>query len=293
MPPAREAVLDRERRWAVPSGAAAFAAIAFVVASIVVASSAVGGADGEAEYLRNVDAHQTAKMIAAVLQGIGVGLLAIPLHFLFRAAAARSRQVRGQLVGVVVAGPVFLAIASVLTGISTLHAADDFVANQLPHLISKGVELGSDHAREVANETSNDASLRPLAAGFGIAGQLGFVIAMAYTALHAMRTGLLTRFWGSLGVALGVISFFSIFFQLALLWYVYLGLLILGWLPGGRPPAWAAGRAIPWPTPGERASAELQAAGEGDEGRGLDPEEPADEDATAEAPSEEPPRPRG
>ena len=41
-----------------------------------------------------------------------------------------------------------------------------------------------------------------------------------------MRTGLLTRFWGSLGMALGAVSF--IFFQFALLWFVYLGLLLLG-----------------------------------------------------------------
>jgi hypothetical protein len=146
----------------------------------------------------------------------------------------------------------------VLSGISAVQAADDFVANELPRLVAKGVALGSDRANEVATETSNDASLRPLAAGFGIGGQLGFVIGMVYTVLHAMRSGLLTRFWGSLGMALGVVSFLGIFFQLALLWYVYLGLLIGGWLPRGRPPAWAAGRAIPWPTPGERASAELE-----------------------------------
>jgi hypothetical protein len=277
------AVLDRERRWAVPAGLAALGAVAFVMASIIVASSALGGGSGEAEYLKNVDAHQTARMVAAVLQGIGVALLAVPLHYLFRAAAARSERVRGQLVGVVIAGPIFLAIASVLTGISALHAADDFVSTELPRLLAKGVKVGSDRANEVATETSNEASLRPLAAGFGIGGQLGFVIGMAYTALHAMRTGLLTRFWGSLGVALGVISFFSIFFQLALLWYVYLGVLILGRVPRGRPPAWEAGRAIPWPTPGERASAELSAGGKREPGGEAEPEE---------APSEEPPRPR-
>ena len=71
-----------------------------------------------------------------------------------------------------------------------------------------------------------------------------------------MRTGLLTRFWGSLGMALGAASF--IFFQFALLWFVYLGLLLLGWRSRRQPPAWAAGEAIPWPTPGEKAAAELE-----------------------------------
>ncbi len=58
--------------------------------------------------------------------------------------------------------------------------------------------------------------------------------------MHAMRAGLLTRFWGSLGMALGAVSF--LFFQFALLWFVYLGFLIAGWVPGGRPPAWQSGR---------------------------------------------------
>jgi len=284
------AVVDREQRWARPAGLAALLAVLIVMVSVVVASQTLGGSDGEAEYLRNIDAHQSARLISAILQGVGVGLLAVPLYYLFRAAAARSEAMRGQLVGVVIAGPIFLAIASVLSGISAIHAADDFVANELPRLVAKGAALGSDRANEVATETSNDASLRPLAAGFGIGGQLGFVVGMVYTVLHAMRTGLLTRFWGSLGMALGVISFLSVFFQLALLWYVYLGLLFLGWLPGGRPPAWGAGRAIPWPTPGERASGELEA---------KESEEPDDSSERGEPdhltprdPSEEPPKPR-
>ena len=49
-----------------------------------------------------------------------------------------------------------------------------------------------------------------------------------------MRAGLLTRFWGSLGMALGAVSF--IFFQFALLWFVYLGLLLLGGSPAATAP---------------------------------------------------------
>jgi hypothetical protein len=41
-------------------------------------------------------------------------------------------------------------------------------------------------------------------------------------------------------------------FEIALLWFAYFGLLVAGWVPGGRPPAWAAGEAVPWPSPGER-----------------------------------------
>jgi hypothetical protein len=117
------------------------------------------------------------------------------------------------------------------------------------------VKLNSDHANEIAKETIDDAPLRPLAAGFGLGGQIGFVVAMVYTCLYAMRVGLLTRFWGSLGIALGAVSF--VFFQFALLWFIYLGLLLLARVPGGRPPAWESGESIPWPTPGDRAAADM------------------------------------
>jgi hypothetical protein len=70
-----------------------------------------------------------------------------------------------------------------------------------------------------------------------------------------MRVGLLTRFWGSLGIALAAVSVF--FFQFALLWFVYLGLLLLGLVRGGRPPAWQSGEAEPWPTPGEKAAQQM------------------------------------
>jgi hypothetical protein len=167
---------------------------------------------------------------------------------------------RGQLVGVVIAAPLFLAVLAILSGVSTLHAASDFVANEVPRLTAKGVALSSDRANDVANDTIKEAPLRPLAAGFGLGGQIGFVVAMFYSALHGMRTGLLPRFWGSLGMALGAVSF--IFFQFTLLWFIYFGLLLLGWVPGGKPPAWQSGEAEPWPTPAEKAAAELGERGD-------------------------------
>ena len=276
MSPSSEAVAWEER-WSLPVALATLAAIGLIVAAIVVATQGVGSGSGDSELLRNVDAHRNAQLVSSILQAIGVGLLAAPLYYLFRAAKARSETMRGQLVGVVVAAPLFLAVLAILSGASTLHAASEFVSNEVPRLLAKGVALNSDRANEMATDTISEAPLRPLAAGFGLGGQLGFVIGMFYTSLHAMRTGLLNRFWGSLGMALGAVSF--IFFQFALLWFVYLGLLIAGWVPGGRPPAWAAGRAIPWPTPGERASATM--GGDADGG------EPPIEDEATEV--EEPP----
>lgn len=266
--PSRQEALAWEERWATPVALATLAAIGLIIAAIVVASQGIGGNSGQAELLRNVDAHQGAQLISSILQALGIGLLAAPLYYLFRAALARSEAMRGQLVGVVIAAPLFLAVLAILTGISNLHAGSDFVAHEVPRLMAKGVHLGSDRANDVASDAISDAPLRPLAVGFELGGRIGFVVAMFYTALHAMRTGLLTRFWGSLGMALGAISF--ILPQYSFFWFIYLGLLIAGWVPGGRPPAWAAGEAIPWPTPGEKAAAELEPPAE-------EPEQPVEE----------------
>jgi hypothetical protein len=255
----KEAILGWEARWSRPAALATFASILLIVAAILVASQGVGGGDGESELLRNVQDHRGAQLLSSILQALGVGLLAAPLYFLFRAAKARSEKMRGQLVGVVVAAPLFLAVLAILSGLSTLHAASEFVTHDVPRLTARGVSLTSDRANEAANDAITEAPLRSLAAGFAIGGQIGFLVAMVYTSLYAMRTGLLTRFWGSLGIALGAVSF--IFFQFALLWFVYLALLLLGWVPGGRPPAWQAGEAVPWPTPGEKVAGGEDEAG--------------------------------
>lgn len=270
----RRQQLDWEARWALPTALAAFAAIGFVIVAIVIATQGVGGGGGDSELLRHVDEHRSAELISSILQAIGVGLLAAPLYYLFRSAKARSERMRGQLVGVVIAAPLFLAALAILSGLSTLHAASDFVSNEVPRLMAKGVALNSDHANEIAKETIDEAPLRSLAAGFGLGGQLGFLVAMVYTCLYGMRVGLLPRFWGSLGMALGAVSF--IFFQFAMLWFVYLGLLLIGRIPGGKPPAWESGEAIPWPSPGEKAAADLAP-----EANGNAPIEPEDlEDPT-------------
>ncbi len=109
-------------------------------------------------------------------------------------------------------------------------------------------DIATDCADETAEDFQNEASTRNLTVGLGLAGALGFTISIVYIALWTMRVGLLTRFWGSLGMALGAVSI--LFPQFTLLWFIYAGFLITGFVPGGRPPAWAAGEALPWPPPG-------------------------------------------
>ena len=283
---------ERESKWALPTALATFLAVVLIVISIPLNS--VGGT-GTAEVLRSTDAHSGSVATVALLQGLAFLLLALPLLYLFHAIRARSERVRSQLLGLVIAAPLFLAVSTGLSGVRGQEAADQFVAGEAKSTLSKQgakEECESDREDEGAedfaeefepkrgetpraacerrknedDEASNalsEASLTPLVTGLGFAGALGLLIVLFYCCLWGMRTGLLSRFWGSLGMALGIVILLGLL-PLALIWFAYFGMLILGKVPGGKPPAWEAGEAIPWPTPGERAAAELEPP-EGDE----------------------------
>jgi hypothetical protein len=282
--PSREAVLERERRWAMPVALATFAALAMLIVSTIVVSSVSG--DGEAEILRAADAHSSDIVLSSILQALGLALLVLPLVYLFRAAQARSERVRPQLIGLVVAAPLFLAGGALCNAIATNEAAKEFADGKASADLSVKEatrecvsDRGDDKAQfrddfgggraavgECASEKVEDdaatnavanAGVRGLATGLSLGGRLGLAFALAYSCLWAMRTGLLTRFWGSLGMALGIAALLLLI-QFTLLWFLYFALLAAGWVPGGRPPAWAAGEAIPWPTPGEKAADELE-----------------------------------
>lgn len=282
----REAALEWESRWAVPVAIATLAAVVLIIASLFVSN--VSGT-GDAEILRSVDANSGSAMLSGLMRAVAFALLAFPLVYLFRAARARSERVRTQLIGLVVAAPLFLGLSSGFQAVAQQEAADEFLAGEAKSTLTakeakeECVEERRDEDEgflvdeyepaggesplracetrkredDAASNAQTEAAFTPFATGLGIAGGLGFVVALFYSCLWAMRTGLLTRFWGSLGMALGVAALFGLM-PFVLLWFLYFGVLLLDRLPGGRPPAWEAGEAVPWPTPGEKAAAELE-----------------------------------
>lgn len=276
----REQVREREARWAVPAAVSALlAGILMILPNFL---SSISG-DGNAELLRSVDANSGNVMLTGLLQA-GAFLFALPpLAYLFLAARARSERVLAPVLAIVILAPLMVAAGTVCFGQARQEAADQFVAGEAkPTITAKEVKEECEGEKplaaceteeredDAASNAISDASLTPVATILSLGGALLFAISLFYTCLWAMRTGLLTRFWGSLGMALGI-AFLIGFFILGLVWFIFLGLLFLGLLPGGKPPAWEAGEAVAWPTPGERAAAEL----EPDEGSG-----PEEADAT-------------
>lgn len=276
----REQILAWEAKRSLPAGLATFAGVALLIASAFIIGSVTGS--GDAELLRKAKEHSSDVTLSAVLEAIGFVFLLAPLYFLFRAAASRSKQMRYQLVGLVIAAPLFFAASAVLNAAATNEAADQFAAGQAKSTLTpteaeseckaelkdKGAkEFGEEFnggptplkdcaATKIANDEAtnalSDASFRGASSGFGLGGRLGLAVVLLYSCFYGMRTGLLTRFWGSLGMALGVAALLLLV-QFTLIFFIYFGLLLIGKLPGGKPPAWAAGEAIPWPTPGEKS----------------------------------------
>jgi hypothetical protein len=294
-------VVERERRWAVRSGVASIVGAILGVLGFVLLQTALKG-DANFEGLQEAHANASTLWVSGIATGLSYLLLGVPLFFLFKAVQARSEKVRNQLVGVVVLGPLLLGVAAFLLAGGTQDAADTYIEGK-----SKPTRSAIKEAPEECRSEAKDKGAKDFAADFpaepgstsrqacqdkkieesraseairgstlvsfaqymGLAGGLALVVSLFYCGLWGMRTGLLTRFWGSLGMASGVAALVGLS-PLVLIWFFYLGLLLIGALPGGRPPAWAAGEAIPWPTPGEQAAAQLRDEAEA----GADPVPP-------------------
>jgi len=303
----RNEIIERERRWQIPVGVAAIAAALLGFAGGIVQVQALDGADSDAASLLARDANDGSFAGAVVLQAASWFFLAAPFAYLFLAAAARSERVNRVLIGLFAVAPILLAVGSVLQWRAYADVADQFVEER-PALVAEAEaeqapaderasaggdgrrdavgggdgasrddaeeqpptdeEEEADPVEERAEELIDDSSGLQTAGSIFLGGLLGLAVGILYTCLQAMRVGLVSRFFGSLGMALSVamILFVGGLLPAMLLFTVALGFLILGRWPGGRPPAWEAGQAVPWPKPGEPPA--------GSERSGADEEEP-------------------
>lgn len=239
----RKQILERERRWATAAGYAAVLVAPLYIASLFILTSTVTFGGLPTEQLRLAEENSSALLLSSAMNALAAALMCIPLLYLFKAAQARSERVSSAMVGFVFIGPLLLALRSLLSAISQDQIASEFVTQSAP---------GGD-IYTLLDDLAEDSTIAEVAGSLFFPAVLGLVVAMVYTSLQAMRVGLLSRFFGTLGMALGG-ALVVIAPQLSLLaisiWMGWLGFLFLDRVPRGRPPAWEAGEAIPWPKPG-------------------------------------------
>lgn len=203
------------------------------------------------------------KGVELILIGLFVAISAIGsgivLSYLFR--AARSRDPQTKRVGIVgtVIGTVVVSLGALVAAVVQFGEASSFADR---------AQQTADAARDVTEGTPYliATSMYTFFGAFALA--LGFI----FVTYNAMRVGLLTRFMGVLGMIAGVLVLLP-FLAGGLpivqgLWLVGLGLLMLGVAPNALPPAWEAGRAMPWPTQQEIREARDQSKAEQGESSG-------------------------
>ncbi len=251
----RQQILERERGG---QRLAAYAAIGaaplYIVSLFGLRGTGVPITGMATEQLRAVDQVGGLVILAAVFSAAGLALVTIPLYYLFRATEARSERVNSAMVGFVFIGPLLLAAQTVIKAIAQVQLASDFVADS-----ARGGDIYT-----LLDDLIDGSTLNQVGSYLILPALLALVVAMVYVPLNAMRVGLLSRFFATLGMALSV-SLVLIQPQLSLLalmiWFGWLGFLILDKVPRGRPPAWDAGEAIPWPRPGDEPRPAVAAEG--------------------------------
>jgi hypothetical protein len=190
-----------------------------------------------------IDKHAFGLIASSVLTAIAVGLLVLVLLFILDSTRFRRPGTWPPARPAVLVGGIAFAVLNVVHWVAIAVQAHSFV---------HGHDF-SGKAVDRALLTSGGLGVTLQALGLFVA--LALTVGMVATMVAAMRAGLLPRWLAVLGIFAGLLFlplFGSSTFQLIpTFWMVAVGILFLGRLPGGDPPAWAAGEARPWPTQAE------------------------------------------
>jgi hypothetical protein len=182
-------------------------------------------------------------MASRIVTAIGYFALAYALTFLAAAVRARRPQFARWAFYLPVVSAVLFGVAWIAGGLGRLWDAQQVIDGD--GTIGSVQDLGSTGISEAASVLLTPAAL-------------ALTVAIVLVSLNGMRSGLLTRFMGALGIVVGIFQIIQVGASVPLVqtfWLGGLALLFAGRRPGGDPPAWRTGRAEPWPTGQQAAEA--------------------------------------
>lgn len=273
---------DEQLAWEARAGrpaaaAAILSALTGIAGWILYQSVIADRRDGTDGFLEAIDRQASAFVASGALQALSILLLIPPLLYLYRAIKHRRPDLTQAAAVLAVLGAVAFAASTVLQQLKLVDIAREF----FPFDVSDDAsELQGDAYAEAvdpdkAAEKFARDELSPALQGIGLGGTFSLAFSVVMLSINAIRVGLLSRFMGILGVAMGAMFVIPFGIQpiLQLFWLCALGLLILGLWPGGRGPAWQTGEAIPWPSGGRQRE---QIEGEPAEGAHTDGGAPRD-----------------
>jgi hypothetical protein len=225
-----------------------------------------------AQQVNWIGEHWAQQALGGVLVALAALLMLVPLRYLFLAIQARNPQLgRGGIVATVV-GCLLSGVGFLVYTIAFAFDARDFA--------DEAVQTSGAARDAISGSVVQAATIIYQLGRFGLA------LALVILSLNAMRVGLLTRFFGILGILSGVLLVLPIDQPgiIRSFFFIALGLLFLGRWMGGRPPAWQTGTAQPWPSQQELRERRARIA------RGEDPDTTPAEDPSD--PRDEPGEPR-
>jgi hypothetical protein len=220
------------------------------------------------EYIHD---HAGKLILGGILLAIGYFALLPTLGYLYRAAKARRPELPRAALFLALIGPALLGVAAIVFQVALTTKAGDFVTS-------------SDHTRKAVDDVTKAGLLRGVQV-LQLPGTLCLAFALVLLSINAMRTGLLTRFMGVLGMICGAALVLLPQNPIVVFWLLALGVLFARRWPTGMPPAWEAGVAVPWPTSAEIAEQRAAARGDAPTRQREEPEPVSDSGLPAPHPS--------
>jgi hypothetical protein len=234
-----EQLARENRRAPVAAIAACVAAALPMIGGIAVVGTLRDQPKNTPGRLLYIHDHSGKFLLFSILLGLGALALIPVLAHLYDATKARKPELPRVAWFCALFGPIAYAIVQVGLQVILVTKSADFAD-----------PATSNQTYEEAKNIFESGGVR-FFQFLGLGGQLALGFAFVIIALNAMRVGLLTRFMGILGIIVGVLFVVPLAPGPPVIqsfWLVALAALFFGRWPSGTPPAWAAGRAVPWPS---------------------------------------------
>lgn len=282
------AQLQREQGWRTRLGVPAVAGGFLYLMGAVIIGSALSGAptvgflqgispalngvanpheSPRAPEVRFISHHSFPLVAGSLLSALALLVLTAVLLVLVRATRFRRPQSWAATAPLAVMGGIGFALVSIG------HQIAEAI---LTHQFATGHDFSNHAVEHVLTSAGVNVAMQYISLLAG----LSLTVGMISACLGAMRTGLLTRWMGVVGILAALLIFLPLGGETLTLvpafWLAAMGLLYMGRWPGEEPPAWAAGEARPWPSQAELRAAQQAAANPDAAGNGRDAQgEPA------------------
>jgi hypothetical protein len=248
--------LNRRTRLSVPAFAGGFLYLlsAIIITSTLNGLPTVGPLQGlgpaisgvanppvspRTDEVKFISRHAFPLIAGSVLAAVALGALTLILLLLFDASAFRRPTIWRPARLLVLGGGIAVALAS--------------IAHEVVYAIeTHKFAVGHDFTRTAVDNALTKGAANQIVAYLSLLAGLSLVVGMIVVLLNSLRTGLVPRWMGVLGMFSGLLILLpNVGATLQLIpafWLVMMGILLSGKWMNGDPPAWEAGEARPWPS---------------------------------------------